>query len=610
MRIFFNYKIFLIIFLVAFLWLPFSIQASSLVHISDTISTSAPSKGSNHTIKFFNPSFIPASGKIVITPEDNEFNIPTDFDYSDVDLAVSPSTIENYVDRNLSSSTDSSFDGVAVNSGTSSSIVITMNSTSGINAGDNVLIKLGNNAVFGDNGDKQIINPSENGAYKITIATYDNSDNLLDNSTVLVAIVNEVIVNTAIGKTRSNGRPRITDILTNESTITIVSLMTNYRAQCRYAHSLNGDSPNASTTSFYDMTDIFTNTGAFYHSMFIENLPYGYHEYYVLCMDTNGEIDATPYLINFHKSSPGEGDSGTGGGSGSGSGGTGSGSGGSSEGNGTSGSGGGGGGSGGGKGPNYGPSKTDLQLYPPLLVQPDLTLKGWAFPNAKVTILKDGKQEKIIDANANGEFSFDFFSMTKGVYTFGVTAKDTDSRQSETYNSTIWLNEGAKTTISQIFIPASMSIKNNSVALNEKIEVSGQSVLGSKVEVSLYPSAGNTEPSPDKIIKQEILVASDGKWQATIDTKGLKAGVYKVRARTNLPTIGYSNYNKPQDVGIGVSLKKTGVRSDLNFDGKVNLADFSILLYYWNSNNAIADINTDGKVNLIDFGIMMYDWTG
>jgi len=53
--------------------------------------------------------------------------------------------------------------------------------------------------------------------------------------------------------------------------------------------------------------------------------------------------------------------------------------------------------------------------------------------------------------------------------------------------------------------------------------------------------------------------------------------------------------------------------ADLNFDGNVNIVDFSILLYFWNNtqpSNRCADINFDGTVDIFDFSIMMYWWTG
>jgi len=52
--------------------------------------------------------------------------------------------------------------------------------------------------------------------------------------------------------------------------------------------------------------------------------------------------------------------------------------------------------------------------------------------------------------------------------------------------------------------------------------------------------------------------------------------------------------------------------ADLNFDGKINLIDFSILLYFWGQSspsNRCVDINFDGIVDLVDFSIMMYWWT-
>ena len=51
--------------------------------------------------------------------------------------------------------------------------------------------------------------------------------------------------------------------------------------------------------------------------------------------------------------------------------------------------------------------------------------------------------------------------------------------------------------------------------------------------------------------------------------------------------------------------------ADLNFDGKINIIDFSILLYFWKQTspaNQCADINFSGLVDVFDFSIMMYQW--
>jgi hypothetical protein len=64
-------------------------------------------------------------------------------------------------------------------------------------------------------------------------------------------------------------------------------------------------------------------------------------------------------------------------------------------------------------------------------------------------------------------------------------------------------------------------------------------------------------------------------------------------------------------VGLGEDPNPNfGNRSDLNRDGKVNLVDFSILLFNWKGSDAVADINQDGTVSLTDFSIMLANWTG
>lgn len=55
-------------------------------------------------------------------------------------------------------------------------------------------------------------------------------------------------------------------------------------------------------------------------------------------------------------------------------------------------------------------------------------------------------------------------------------------------------------------------------------------------------------------------------------------------------------------------------KSDLNTDSRVDIADMSILLYWWNAPDAsgasVADLNNDGKVELTDLSILLFYWTG
>ena len=57
-------------------------------------------------------------------------------------------------------------------------------------------------------------------------------------------------------------------------------------------------------------------------------------------------------------------------------------------------------------------------------------------------------------------------------------------------------------------------------------------------------------------------------------------------------------------------IPQTLKRADFNSDGKVNLVDFSILLFNWNTADTGTDLNSDGRVNLTDFSILLFNWTG
>jgi hypothetical protein len=63
---------------------------------------------------------------------------------------------------------------------------------------------------------------------------------------------------------------------------------------------------------------------------------------------------------------------------------------------------------------------------------------------------------------------------------------------------------------------------------------------------------------------------------------------------------------------LAVKNSKVYSKYDITNDGRVNISDFSILVYWINRKGppAKVDLNGDGKVNLVDFSILAYYWTG
>jgi hypothetical protein len=237
-----------------------------------------------------------------------------------------------------------------------------------------------------------------------------------------------------------------------------------------------------------------------------------------------------------------------------------------------------------------------------------LALAGWASSLSQVTLLKDGKEYGKTAADASAKFAVEIKDLPEGMYTFSLIGTDKASVRSRAYTSTFWIKEGSKTALNSIIIPPTISASKTNLGVGESVTVSGYTAPNATVDVWLEPQKGATSQNTVKTPTQAL---ADGKWGLTIDTKGLPQGVYVVKARTEIKGTGYGDFSYAINIGLGQAVGGgTCGGADLNHDGKVNLIDFSILLYYWNTSNECADQNHDGKVNLIDFSIMLYNWTG
>jgi len=621
---------------------------------SDLISTSHPSANADHLLKFTVMENIPPSGKIEVIPENGVFYVPADMSYEDVDFAVADDIQGVFTERSVAPIVDGSSDGVLVlGNQPNSKVVITMNSAQGVSAGQAVRIKIGANAVFGLQGNSQIQNPVNDGSYAVGVKTYDNANASLENLYGRIAIVQPVQMNSLVRGRMMNGNPN--GWLTYGTGQTILSLMTNYTGICRY--SVASNTPYNLMAGQFSYVDGASST---YHTALLSSLSAGNeYNYFIRCQSGAGTIDAenictyiastTPYhesdgtpitemlcyeyQVHFQISSisgaVGGVDAGDGGGgssSGSGSGSNPS-DGGSTSGTGTHTSGGGGGGGGGGAGSAtgnvsntgtlgtvgivFGAGLPDMKPYPPYPSAPGVLMQGYSFPNSTVIILKDGKEIGKVKAAVDGRFSAFLEGLTKGVYAFGAKSEDTLKRKTIVYSATIWVNDGSQSTISDIVLAPTISLTKTEYRKDELTEVSGQAPAQATIEVQILPDRTGKIPD-NEIVKKEVKATAGGLWSASISMAKSANGRYRVKARAKVSESAMSEFGDILLMALGESLSPAGAceKGDLNKDGKVNLVDFSILLYYWNTSNACADQNKDKTVNLTDFSIMMYYWTG
>ena len=250
---------------------------------------------------------------------------------------------------------------------------------------------------------------------------------------------------------------------------------------------------------------------------------------------------------------------------------------------------GGGGGGGGGVSPALAPLKTKV------------VIEGKAYSGSEIHILKDGKEITVTTADFQADFAEEITDITPGVWTFSIWAEDKQGRRSITFSFTTNISSGMTTTISDIFLPPTIELSKVKLQKSEILDIFGQTFPESEISISIE--------SPEIVEKTKATEAGD--WLHYFTTTGLSEGSYTVRAKAISPDGLSSSYSKVLGFYIGEGLPEVIYpNADLNSDGRVNIVDFSILLYWWEKDDPCSDQNKDGKVNLTDFSIMMYYWTG
>lgn len=259
-------------------------------------------------------------------------------------------------------------------------------------------------------------------------------------------------------------------------------------------------------------------------------------------------------------------------------------------------------------GPSGAPSGGGGSYSPGTSIQPNPTeviIEGTAYPGSNVNILDDGAAIGIVKADSSGNFYFSSNSVSPGVATFGFWAQDSLGLKSIALTTTVTVTANAATTISGEFLPPTISIDKRQVQKGDTLTISGQSAPAVTVEAHIH--SGN-----DIVITTST--DRSGNWQMFFNTNALQNNELHTVNADFVTTANGANARSEVSQSIsffvGAGSTQKSYLADLNGDGKVNLADFSILLYYWGTSTPLADLNGDGKVDLQDLSILLYYWTG
>lgn len=167
-------------------------QAAQVTSLSDTISTSNPGVGANHTIVFASENGLSIGQTLTIT-FDAAFGVPT-LGIEDVDLATSTSVSGPWGDATLAAAAAADTWGYAT---TSDTLTFTTPTNWGVASNTAFQIQIGTNATFGSAGNTQVVNPTAT----TTSYTIDVAGTMTDSGTTHVAILDVVTVSASVNTT-------------------------------------------------------------------------------------------------------------------------------------------------------------------------------------------------------------------------------------------------------------------------------------------------------------------------------------------------------------------------------------------------------------------------
>lgn len=254
----------------------------------------------------------------------------------------------------------------------------------------------------------------------------------------------------------------------------------------------------------------------------------------------------------------------------------------------------------------------------------DVVLNGLAYPDSMVTIRIDGAVSATLATPSDGRFARTFTALPMGLHTFSVSATDARGKSSPTISLTFNVLGGTVTTIDNLFLPPTIDAVSP-VVIGDAVVLRGYSLPGSSVFLVL--SVGKY---------YEARAGVNGAWSISIPSREIGLGSYLVRGRAMFMGGLQSEQSTPvvflilpEALPPGAEMPPSellppgelppvsgsgGKVGDINNDGRVNIIDFSILMYFWgqpaSSDGFYAtDFNQDGIVDLRDLSIMLYWWT-
>lgn len=239
----------------------------------------------------------------------------------------------------------------------------------------------------------------------------------------------------------------------------------------------------------------------------------------------------------------------------------------------------------------------------------NLAVSGFGPPSGIATIVLNGSTIATEPIDPTGNFYALLTNLPTGNSRLSIYATDRHGRNSAWYDTRTTIINGQQQSITDALLPPTLTLDPKVLSRGTDIVVTGSTYPHSHIQID------STAGGPKNI---QLTTSSNTEWDfsTTLPTHTLPPGSYLLSATA---TVNNQTSNKslpaqfwldvppdlPPQAGIGYC-------GDYNRDNKINIIDFSILIYWFGKDTVPADVdcNKDSIADLVDFSILVYYWTG
>ena len=235
-----------------------------------------------------------------------------------------------------------------------------------------------------------------------------------------------------------------------------------------------------------------------------------------------------------------------------------------------------------------------------------ITFSGFAYPSVVVTF----RANDVVIGTELSKSDATFIKTTSvdpDYITFEISARDDYGLRSTITEIILNVSSDQNINIANIFLSPTIAADRFNVQKGGTLRIYGSSFPGSTIRVF-----NNFAPSGNLV--GTALTNSNGLWEYFFPTTFLGDGQYSIKVNAEMTN---PHLVSPFSDDLEFTIAEIQCRgADFNLDTRVNIIDFSILIFYWERNPAIGnitnictDLNTDEVVNIFDFSILMHEWT-